>query len=90
MLIYKILYKLADEKNYPDLCSIMRTVSTDIYQKASSAIKQYMIEEHSTLQGEFITLIWQSLIEYQNDEEKKEYWETINEHKSGTLVKMHK
>ena len=75
LLIYKILYKLADEKNYPDLCSIMRTVSTDIYQKASSDIKQYMIEEHSTLQGEFITLIWQSLIEYQNDEEKKEYWE---------------
>lgn len=75
LLIYKILYKLSEEKKYIGLCELMRTVSQENYRKASTDIKEYMTEEHSTLQGEFITLVWQSLFEYQNDEEKKEYWE---------------
>lgn len=55
----------------------MQSINRKMYVKASDGIKEYMLSEYDALQGEFITLIWQSFSMYRNNNEKRVYWERL-------------
>ena len=73
--VSKILYKIAEDKGFIDLNILMISASNEKYTSALKGIQEYMLTEYDSLSGELMKLIWQSLSEFQNEPEKKVYWD---------------
>lgn len=58
--VLKIIYKLAYDKSYFDVCVLMLSAEDD-YIKASTDIKEFMIGAVDSLEGEFVDFVFKAL-----------------------------
>ena len=67
MLVSKTIYYLAKEMQYDDICLLMSSISRKKYMDASVDVKEYMLKEVDSLEGDFIEYLFQSLSESSED-----------------------